>query len=38
MDSLAKILVGMCASDQEACPIEKIKYINQLKIITEVRK
>jgi len=30
MDSLAKILVGMCAGDQEACAIERLTYINTL--------
>ena len=37
-DSLAKILVGMCAGDQEACAVKRITGINTLKIITEVRK
>jgi hypothetical protein len=36
-DSLAKILVGMCAGDQEACAIERITCINTSKIITDVR-
>jgi hypothetical protein len=36
--SLAKILVGMCAGDQEACAVERITCINTLKIITEIRK
>jgi hypothetical protein len=36
--SLPKILVGMCAGDQEACAIERAIFIDLLKIITEVRK
>ena len=38
MDSLAKILVGMCAGDQEACAVERVTCIDTLKIIAEVRK